>query len=179
MREVIVSWCALIRAKAGCWHTMLCSNWLKHSSFIYCFAHPSKISKNNKKFNSLSPDIYYRAYTSSFQLDYAVDLPWAPLDFGHGVRPSMFTWTLLVIFSWSPANLGLAAIWASRIWSQVFLDSQVYCLVSSTELPLLMLKMAPSSCVVLYTDGQFKCQMNHSETVSQIRKIYMPSSAFC
>ena len=42
-----------------------------------------------------------------------------------------------------------------------------------------MLKMAPSSCVVLYTDGQFKCQMNHSETVSQIRKIYMPSSAFC
>ena len=57
MREVIVSWCALIRAKAGCWHTMLCSNWLKHSSFIYCFAHPSKISKNNKKFNSLSPDI--------------------------------------------------------------------------------------------------------------------------
>ena len=54
---------------------MLCSNWLKHSSFIYCFAHPSKIWKNNKKFNSLSPDIYYRAYTSSFQLDYAWTYP--------------------------------------------------------------------------------------------------------
>ena len=35
-----------------------------------------------------------------------------------------------------------------------------------------MLKMAPSSCVVLYHDGQFKCQMNLSETVSQIKYIY-------
>ena len=35
-----------------------------------------------------------------------------------------------------------------------------------------MLKMVPSSYVVLYHDGQFKCQMNLSETVSQIKYIY-------
>jgi len=39
-----------------------------------------------------------------------------------------------------------------------------------------MLEMAPSSCVVLYHDGEdlndLKCQMNQSETVSQI-KVYL------
>ena len=53
---------------------MLYSNWFKHFSFIYCFAHPSKISKTTEKFNSLSPTFTF-VHIRAAWLDYACPYP--------------------------------------------------------------------------------------------------------